>query len=136
MLKKIKNKISYLYFLFVLVVPSTVFAAWRPGSPIVPECARVDAEGGCHFNDLLILLDNILHVFIWVASPIATLLFAWIGWIFITSGDKPGARTEAKNKLIALAKGLFFILGSWLIVNTIVNLLLDPGFGAPQLLGG
>ena len=134
MLKKIKNKIYYLYFLAVLIAPSIVSAAWTPGQAIVPDCARVDSVGGCHFSDLLILINNILQVLIWLAVPISTILFAWIGWIFITSGDKATARSDAKKKLIALGTGLFFILGAWLIINTLVGLLLNPNFGDVNLL--
>jgi len=132
-MKKInlKNKIYYLYFLIIAFLPSTVLAAWTPGDPIVPDCTKTPPDSMCHFNDALLLIDNVLQVFIWVSVPIATLLFAWIGWIFITSSDKPGARNDAKKKLEALGKGLFFILGSWLIINTLVGLLIDPSFGAP-----
>ncbi|OGD66903.1 hypothetical protein A2442_03405 [Candidatus Campbellbacteria bacterium RIFOXYC2_FULL_35_25] len=98
--------------------------AWAPGSPITPTCG----PGGCHFTDLITLFDNLLDVFIWFTIPIATILFIWIGWIFIYEGNKSGARTEAKKKLGSLLKGLIFILTPWLIVKLIVSGLVNASF--------
>ena len=128
-MKKILSKIYYLGLWTILFAPSVVLAAWRPGMPIVPECSDMISSNGsvtygngpCGFNDLIILINNLLDVFIWLTVPIATILFAWIGWIFITESDKAGARNQAKAKLAALLKGMFLVLAAWLIVKVIVS---------------
>jgi len=105
----------------------SIVSAWNPNQPIVPDCAHsVYVPGsatspGCHFNDLIILINNLLDVFIWLSIPIATILFAWIGFDFIVNGDKSSAISEAKRKLGSLIKGLFWILASWLVIKVIIS---------------
>ena len=113
-------KIYYLMLWIVLFSP-LLARAWAPGQPFVPDCARSTDIDGCGFDGFIILINNLLSIFIWLAIPISTLLFAWIGWDFIVSGDKSGARTNAKKRLTALLKGLFFILAPWLIIKLIVS---------------
>ncbi|MBU1557797.1 hypothetical protein KKC45_02440 [Patescibacteria group bacterium] len=117
------QKIYYLTLWAVLFAPSLVLAGWTPGEPIVPECAVVATDinkDGCHFTDLITLIDNLLYVFIWIAIPVSTLLFAWIGWTLIVS-DKASAKSEARRKLTTLLRGLFFVLAPWIIVKLIVS---------------
>ena len=127
--KKILSKIYYLSLWAILFSPLVAFA-WKPGDSIVPECNTVSSNGSitydgmCHFPDLITLIDNLLDVFIWATVPLATILFAWIGWIFVTESDKAGARNKAKAKLMSLLKGMFFVLAAWVIVKVIVS-----GFG-------
>lgn len=120
--KKYLTKIYYLGLWGVLALPG-IARAWSPGQPLVPPCARTEnpTPGGCHFDDIIILIDNLLDAFIWVTIPVATILFAYIGWILITESDKSSARSDAKNKIIALGKGMFLVLAAWLIVKVIVG---------------
>jgi|SRR3989344_6841303 len=116
---KYLSKIYYLTVWAVLFVPALV-KAWSPGDPVVPCGTSINTDA-CEFSHIIKLIDNILDIFIWLAVPVATVLFAWIGWIFIYSGDKSGARNDAKKKLILLMKGMFFILASWLIIKLITS---------------
>lgn len=128
--KLLKKNFSKIYFLTLWVIlfgPSTVLA-WNPTQSIVPNCAHSVAydpsstiSPGCHFNDLIILINNLLDVFIWLSIPIATILFAWIGFDFIVDGDKSSALSEAKRKLMSLIKGLFWILAPWLVIKVIIS---------------
>ena len=124
------SKIYYLTLWTILFAPSLV-KAWVPGEPIVPPCARVDyvseSGPGCGFADIMTLIDTLLSVVIWLAVPISTVLFAWIGWDFITQGDKASARSSAKTRLTTLLKGMFFILAPVLIIKMIVSGLGDKG---------
>lgn len=116
MTKKILSKIYYLGLWGILVAPAVV-KAWVPGKSIVPACEN----NICNFDDLITLIDNLLDVFIWLTIPISTILFALIGWTFIVESDKASARSEAKRKLMTLMKGVFLVLGSWLIVKVILS---------------
>lgn len=137
LIKKIKisngGRIYYLILWTILFAPSFVLAdGWNPGDPIVPcDGLSSDLRGKCDFNASIQLIDNLLNFFIWVSVPISILVFAYIGWLYMTSGDKPEERGKANDILMALLKGLFYILASWLIVKTIIS-----GLGADvNLLG-
>ncbi len=112
---------KYYLLLIYLFLPYISFAAWKPGKPIVPDCARKSSGSICGFSDLITLIDNLLNVFIWISVPIATILFAVIGWTLITQGDKPAAIAEAKSRLMTLVIGVGYILAAWLIVKLIVT---------------
>lgn len=132
MCKRNIEKIKYFFILGTILIPSFV-KAWTPGEPIVPDCARAGNDVVCGFSGLLELVSNVLDVFIWIAAPIATIIFAWIGWTFIVDSDKSSARSEAKKRFMSLVKGVFFILAAWVIIDLIVNSLIDPSFNLPDL---
>lgn len=119
------TKIYYLLLWTILITPSVVLA-WSPNEPIVPTCG----DTGCHFYDLVALINNLLSFFIWIAVPISILVFAYIGWLYMTSGDNAGKRSDANKMFVALGKGLLLVLAAWLIVSTIMN-----GLGAEDYAG-
>ncbi|OGD69272.1 hypothetical protein A2996_01500 [Candidatus Campbellbacteria bacterium RIFCSPLOWO2_01_FULL_34_15] len=124
------SKIYSLGLWGILSIP-VLAKAWSPLNPsIVPNCARTQSASpdGCHWSDLIILMDTILDVFIWLSIPIATILFAWIGWTLIVEGNKSSAVSAARGRIVSLIKGMFFILASWLIVKLIVSVLAKPEY--------
>jgi len=116
------TKIYYLFLGFILFVPSLTQAAWSWGDNIVP------CKDDCNFNYIIKLIDNILNFFILLSIPMATLVFAWVGWTFIVNGDNSSKREGAKKALFSLLTGLFFVLGAWLIVKLIVSGLVKDTF--------
>lgn len=115
-MKKILNLIIW----SLLIAPSVVLA-WMPGQPLVPDCARVGSGSSCHFQDVILQANIIIDFFIWMVAPISILIFSYIGWLYMSSGDNASKRGEAKNAFFAMLKGIFFLLGAYLIVKTIVT---------------
>ena len=69
--------------LFLILVIFTPIAVFAQGG-IVPDCGP-----DCGFNDLITLIQRVINFIIIVASPIAALLFAWAGWLYMSaSGDQ------------------------------------------------
>ena len=98
-------------------------------SSIVP-CGRAvhQCEGAtpgneqCEFRHLFILVNNIVSRFITVVfAPLLVIVLTYIGFLFIK--DKAGAKTKAKELLMKVLIGTFFVLAAWLIVNFILNAL-------------
>jgi len=126
-----KKNILKFYYLLVwafLFAPNLIFAKWKIGDSIVPNSST--KSGGGHFNDIIILIDNLLYVFIWIAIPVSALLFAWIGWDLISNESKPSAKSAAKERLKTLLIGMFFVLAPWLVVKLIIDGLGASGAGA------
>lgn len=98
-----------------LIVASPVYAAG-----IVP------CDGpGCRACDFIQLGQNIIDWFIKIAASIIALTFAWGGMKMVMSGGDTGAVSSARSIMTNSVIGLVILLGSWLIVNTILNLLVS-----------
>jgi hypothetical protein len=108
------------------VLPFFVFAQAPEG--IVPSCSGEE----CGFNDLLLLVKNVINFIIKIAMPIAAVLFAYAGYLYITDQGSGKNISKAKGIFANVGIGFAIILGAWLIVYTIVSTLLkDTTFLKP-----
>ncbi len=113
--------------ILVFLTPILVSAA----DPIIPPCGQRDDAGKlqkeCGFDDLVMLVNNIIDYLIMIAIPISAAVFAWAGFKLMTTGvvDQRG---EAKTMMKKVAIGLAIMLSAWLITNTIVKVLFAPGY--------
>jgi hypothetical protein len=75
----------------------------------------------CGFDELLQLVENVMHFLLFdMVLPISAILFAYVGFLFLTSGSNPGNRDKAKKILWKLVAGLVISLSAWLIIRTIL----------------
>ncbi len=89
----------------------------------------------CGFNDLILLVNALINNLILLAVLFATAGFAYVGFKLMTAGGDEGAMTAAKASAWSILKGFLWILVAWLLVYTITNGLLAPGYsllGAPN----
>ena len=94
---------------------------WEFLKGIVP-CGTSYTDHACTLCDFYVLTQNIINFFLFVAAPLATIAAVYIAFLFITSGGSSSKTTEAKDKLWLLVWGIFWIFGSWLVLNTILNI--------------
>ncbi|OHB08539.1 MAG: hypothetical protein A3I86_02715 [Candidatus Zambryskibacteria bacterium RIFCSPLOWO2_02_FULL_39_14] len=87
-----------------------------------------DALGECTLSDLVTLLQRLINALIIISTFLATIAFAYAGFLLLTSGGNEGSKTKAKDIFIKVLMGYLWILGAWLIVYTISSVLLRPGF--------
>ncbi len=117
--------------LLVLVLLAPVFAQAQ-NDPIIPPCGQKDTTGKlqpeCGFDDLILLIKNIINLLIKLAIPISAAVFAWAGMIMMLNPDNSGKRTEAITMMKKVAIGLAIILSAWLVTNTITRALFAPGY--------
>lgn len=81
----------------------------------------------CNFDDLLNLGRQIINFLIILSIPIATVAFAYAGYLFLTSGGSASQTSKAKSIFTKVLLGFLFVLTAWLIVRTITSALLKPG---------
>ncbi len=108
-----KKILAFLFSFMILLVP--VFFVTAAG--LVPDCPN-----GCNFNDLMIMINRVIKFLLFtIATPLAAIIFAYAGFLLITSGGDPGKKTQAKKIIGNLLIGYIIALAAWLIVNTIVT---------------
>ena len=122
-----KKIFKTLIFAAILFLPVFSFAAG-----LVPPCEDVMVtpvikECIWGWDQLMILIANVIDFLIFYLSlPIAAIVFAYSGWLFMTSGDNPGKRDQAKSIFWKVGLGLVIAMAAWLIVNTILTSLVNP----------
>jgi|GEM_PF-1732740 len=79
--------------------------------------------GGCGFTDLFVLIDKVVHFILFhMALPIAAIMFAYAGFLLVTSGGETSERSKAKSIFTNVALGLVFAVAAWLIVHTVLQI--------------
>jgi hypothetical protein len=114
----IKNFFVFSLLLLIISVPVLATAEIIPSN-----CGDVaNGQPECGYNDLLKLINNVIDWIMMVAVPVAAGIFAWVGFKYMTTGVSD-QKSEAKKMLWKVFIGLVFILGAWLIVDTILKAL-------------
>lgn len=107
--------------------------ASSPAGGLEPACPKT----GCGWNELMQLATGVMRFLIYdLAAPLAAISFAIAGVMWMTAGGNEAQVKKAKTIFTSVAIGFILILGSWLIVYTIVTMLVNPGaFDVTQFLG-
>ncbi len=118
-----------IFLLVFIVAPSVVLAANALPGQIVP--ASCNEVGGCKsICDIATVAQNVLNTGIYVAVFLSAVLFAWAGFLYLTSvaGNEI---SRAKEIFANVAIGLVIILAGWLVVDTLMKTLTNQsgGFG-------
>jgi hypothetical protein len=122
--KKFLTAVISFFLLAIFVLPVLTHAA----DPIVIVPCDGTTAKPCDFDAFIKLLNNIITWILSIATTIFAISFIYGGFLYVTSGDKPGNRDKAKDILWSTLKGFVIILVAWLIVYTIlINLATGPG---------
>ncbi len=106
----------FLTLLVALLIPASF--AFAQTIKIVP------CEGdGCRACDLVTLADNIINFLIMISLLIAAILFAYAGFLMVTSGGNSGKVKKAKEVFQNVLIGIVIVLSGWIIINTIMSIL-------------
>lgn len=87
----------------------------------------------CTFNHLISLIRKIIDFLIMISVPLASISFAWAGFLLVSSGGSEEKKNKAKEIFSKTAIGFMIVLSAWLIVYFISVALLEDGV---SLLGG
>ena len=74
----------------------------------------------CRFEDFMALVQRMINFILILMLPICAIIFAYIGFLFLTSGGNSETKSKAKGILMNVVKGIILVLAAWLIVKTIV----------------
>jgi hypothetical protein len=95
-------------------------------SPLVPCGLSSNLSDQCQFCHLTELIQNVIRfIILYLAAPVATLLFAWAGMNLMIHADSEGERGKAKQLLKDIIIGFLWILFAWTVVNIILSTLVD-----------
>ena len=117
--------LSFFAILFVFAVPMISLSA-----PLVP-CDGITVK--CDFDALMKLVKNLMDFVLLLAMPLAAILFAYAGWLYLSSSVDPGKKGQAHKIFASVFWGLLFTLGAWFIVKLISDALLENAYKATGL---
>jgi len=121
-----------LFFVFYsLTTPIVAKANWTEaviGRPLVPaECH--EAADNCQLSDLIQVGINIFDLILGILGSVSLAMFVYGGFIWILSRGNASMVEKGKNIIFGTIIGISFVLGSWLIVNVVLGLVLgQPSF--------
>lgn len=114
-------KKAFIFFGAFALVIAPFFVLAAPGfSPIIPEDI---ATGGPYLQacDAVRVFDNLLRFAVSFAVIVATLMFTYAGFLYVTASANQNNLESAKKIFGNVFLGLLFILGAWLIINVVMN---------------
>lgn len=99
----------------------------------IVACGAVDgSEPVCDFNGLLATANKLIEfLLVYFATPLAAMIFAYAGFIYLTSGGNSNKVGQAKKIMLNMLIGYLIALCAWLIVNTIFKTL---GYTGPTFI--
>lgn len=111
----------------LIAVPAYAADAGTPAGffgPIVPAECNCESEGSAPgFGCLLAVLNNLVVFAVSIGVIIIVLVIAYAGFLFMFTAANPENRSQAKKMFWNAVIGLAIVLGSWLIVNTLLGAL-------------
>lgn len=107
----------------ILFAPLVVSAAWSPGQPLVPPFFTGDDfhPAQVTYCDLVTLVDNLLDFGVYLAALVATVMFVYAGFLYVTASARQENISQAKSIFGKVFLGFVVILTGWLIVNIILD---------------
>lgn len=95
-------------------------------------CGNTEANGvvtdPCTYADLITLAQTVITFLIFnLAAPIAVIMFAYAGFLYITNGGNESKIKQAHDIFLYVFWGLVIALSAWLVVNFILSFLLGTG---------
>jgi hypothetical protein len=126
------KKIVIHLFIFLILVMPVLSSAWAPGDSLVP-CTNTAVNGAipsnqlCDFTAFLTLINNIINfILVYMAVPIAAIMFVYAGFELVTSGGSTEKRGTAKNVFTNAVIGLILAAAAWIIIKWILSIV-APG---------
>ncbi len=122
-MKKIQKYLIPVIVFLILCTP--LFSLAQTQGNLVP-CGRNSGPAAvpCKFEHVLILINNLVKfILVYLAIPIAALMFFYAGALMIIHGGNEHSRTEAKSIFWNTVIGIIFVAGAWIIVHTVLNIL-------------
>ena len=114
-------------FIFMPLVPFTVsaqgaqFIGDTGPAGIVPCGDAEDVNSQCGFCDLVTLAQQSISFAVYFTVFVATLLFMFAGFKYITAGGDSGKISEATAVFGKVVVGLVIVLVAWLVVDTVLK---------------
>lgn len=91
----------------------------------VAKNGLVACEGAadCSFDKLLETINNVVNFIIVLATAIATIIFAWAGFLYLTAAGNSSKISQAHGMIWSAVIGFLIALSAGLIVKVILDTL-------------
>lgn len=119
-----KKTLIFLGTFSLFLIPLSGFAAEGFFGSIVPDRV-LQCAPYCEACDLVALFDNVLRFAVYFSAIVATLMFAYAGFLYVTASAKQDNISQAKKIFGDVLTGFIFILGAWLIINVIMSVFVE-----------
>ncbi len=125
---------KYIPILLAFCISTTIFtiplfvhgAGDQSGIFPLVRCGN-DDQHPCGFDDAVALLNRLIELLFYAGVLVTVSLLVWNSIRYITAGSSPGQLSKIRSMFGTILVGFGLMLGSWLIIDTITNLLLkDP----------
>jgi hypothetical protein len=86
------------------------------------------ASEQCAFEDLIKQVQVVIDFLIFkIAAPLAAVMFAYAGFLYVTNGGNESRIKEAHEIFWNVFIGLIVALAAWMVVSFILNFFLGDG---------
>ena len=120
-----------------LLLPVFIFGGFfffaPEASAAIVQCGLGSNPLGCQLCSLVALIDNVIRFLLFLAAPIAALLFAYAGFLYFTSGGSEENVGKAKTIFKDVLIGFIIALCGYLIVDTLLRTLANEKFTGPGI---
>ena len=132
LMKMLPLIVSLFFLLSVFPLSAHADASPISSNPLFP-CSGVNGASDlgynngkeCTFDDLITASQALAAKIVQFGLIIAPLIFAYAGYLLVTSQDKPAKRDQAKKIAWNVAIGLAIMMLAWVFVNLILTALLE-----------
>ena len=122
-MKKLAISIVIFLMLSAPVFSSAVLVPCGVTDPLV-IAVHPGYDKPCDFTAFMTLINTgITFIFYNMVIPIAAIMFAYAGFLMVSSGGSAESRSKAKSIFTNAVWGLVIAAGAWLIVKTILTFL-------------
>lgn len=108
--------------LLILMVSIPLFVHAQTLPTIIP-CGTQANPASCEVCHLYILASNIIDFLLIIIIPLAALVIAYGGFLYLTSGGSPGSADKGKRAIRSGIFGIIIAFFAWVIINTIISVL-------------
>ncbi len=113
----------------------TAKAATLPKMVFEGQIKPGDVEGGeCTFGSVIALASSIINGWILAGVIVATMGFAYAGFLYITAGGSEESIKHAHSIFVKVLIGFALMLGAWLIAKAFEAAFLDEAANARSFL--
>lgn len=123
-----RKTVFLMLFSTLLFIPS--FAGAVDG--IVPCEGTYISGSECGTCEFIALMNNTISFVIKIMLMVTFLLFAYVGFLMVTSKGNISAYNRAKGLFSNVVTGLIIMLAAWLLIDTVMKVLLPGGAGETE----
>src|SRR3989344_5117404 len=108
--------------LFAFLFSTAAFAATPSGLVV---CGNGTNATECNFTDLVNQVQTVINFLIFrIASPLAAIMFAYAGFLYVTNGGNESQIKQAHDIFLNVLLGIVIVLAAWLVMSFILTFFL------------